>query len=53
MTLGAYDVTVATGQVAEPVWPDMTPREIIKIAFRDKLISDRDHPVLQRLRGEV
>ena len=53
MSLGAYDVAVASGPVAEPVWPDISFQEIIKIAFRDKMISDWDHPVLQRLRGEV
>jgi hypothetical protein len=53
MSLGAYEVAVASGQVADPVWPDVSFQEIIKIAFRDKMISDWDHPVLRRLRGEV
>ena len=53
MSLGAYEVAVASGQLAEPAWPDITFQEIIKIAFRDKMISDWDHPVLKRLRGEV
>lgn len=53
MALGAYDVTVASGQVAEPTWPGISFQEIIKIAFRDKMISERNHPVLRRLRGEA
>ena len=53
MSLGAYDVAVAPAQVAEPVWPDISFQEIIRIAFRDKMISDWDHPVLKRLRGEA
>ena len=53
MSLGAYDVAVASGQVAEPEWPKIGFQEIIKIAFRDKMISDWNHPVLRRLRGEV
>jgi hypothetical protein len=53
MSLGAYDVTVATGQVADPAWPGISPQEIVNIAFRDKMISDWDHPVLRRLRGEA
>jgi hypothetical protein len=53
MSLGAYEVAVASGHVADPVWPDNAFQEIIKIAFRDKMISDWDHPVLKRLRGEV
>jgi hypothetical protein len=53
MSLGAYDVAVATGKLADPSWPEVTFQEIIKIAFRDRMISDWDHPVLKRLRGEV
>jgi hypothetical protein len=53
MSLGAYEVAVASGQVAEPVWPDVPFSELIKLAFRDKMISDWNHPVLKRLRGEV
>lgn len=53
MSLGAYEVAVASGQMADPVWPDVSFQEIIKIAFRDKMISDWDHPILRRLRGEI
>jgi hypothetical protein len=53
MSLGAYDVAVASGQLSDPSWPDVSFQEIIKIAFRDKMISDWNHPVLKRLRGEV
>ena len=53
MSLGAYDVAVASGQMAEPSWPDTTFQGIIRIAFRDKMISEWSHPVLQRLRGEA
>jgi hypothetical protein len=53
MHLGAYDITVASGQVGEPSWPDLPFQQIIKIAFRDKMIDTWDHPVLRRLRGEA
>jgi hypothetical protein len=53
MSLQAYQIAVATGLASEPAWPDMSFQEIIKIAFRDKMISDRSHPVLRRLRGEA
>ncbi len=53
MSLGAYEVAVASGQVAEPEWPDISFQEIIRIAFRDKMIDDWNHPVLRRLRGEI
>jgi hypothetical protein len=51
--LQAYEQTVAPNQHGEPAWPDITFQEIIRIAFRDMVISDWDHPVLKRLRGEV
>ena len=53
MQLAAYELFVAFGQFPEPDWPKITFQEIIKVAFRDKLIADREHPVLKRLRGEV
>jgi hypothetical protein len=54
MSLGAYRIEVATGRLPGPEWPaDLTLQAIIRIAFRDTLISDWNHPVLQRLRGEV
>jgi hypothetical protein len=52
-SLGAYQVYQATGQLPEPVWPDMPFRELLRIAFKDRVISTADHPVLRRLGGEV
>ncbi len=53
MSLGAYEVSVATASLVEPVWPDLSLGQILAIAFRDKVIDSLDHPVLRRLRGEV
>jgi hypothetical protein len=53
MGLGAYDVTVATGQLSTPEWPALSFSDLLRIAFRDKVIRDTQHPVLKRLRGEV
>jgi hypothetical protein len=52
MGLGAYDVFSATGNWDEPEWEVPAFNEILKIAFKDKFITDQDHPVLRRLRGE-
>jgi hypothetical protein len=48
----AYDLAVAVNHAAEPQWPDLSFQEIIRIAFRDKMIDTRDHPILRQLRGE-
>jgi hypothetical protein len=52
MQIGAYDISVASFQ-AEPEWPDLPFQEILRIAFRDRVISDWNHPALRRLRGEI
>jgi hypothetical protein len=51
MSLGAYEMSVAESTMAEPIWPEVTFQELIKLAFRDRLISTIDHPVIKRLRG--
>jgi hypothetical protein len=53
MSLGAYEVFQATGDLPEPEWPDRPFRDLLQTAFRDRLITDVDHPILRRLRGEV
>ena len=53
MSLGAYDVFEATGELPEPKWPEMSLADILRVAFKDKRIDSHDHPVLRRLRGEI
>jgi hypothetical protein len=53
MELGGYQPEPAGGNLPDPVWPEMTLKEILRVAFRDRVISDWNHPVLRRLRGEV
>jgi len=51
MGLGAYDAfKAAIGD--EPEWELPSFSEVLKIAFKDKIINDINHPVLRRLRGE-
>jgi hypothetical protein len=49
--LGTYEIFEAQGRLTEPEWPDLTFREMLKVAFRDRIIDTPDHPVVQRLRG--
>jgi hypothetical protein len=53
MSLGAYEIFTPTGNLPDPEWRDIDFNEILKIAFRDKIIDDIDHPVLRSLRGET
>jgi hypothetical protein len=51
MSLGAYEITVAESVVAEPEWPELPFQELVRIAYRDRMITTVDHPVVKRLRG--
>jgi hypothetical protein len=51
MSLGAYEMYTAESAMQDPVWPELSFQELIRLAFRDRLINDLDHPVIKRLRG--
>ena len=51
--LGAYSVFEATGNLSDPEWPEVSFEELVRVAFKGRVISTLDHPVLRRLRGEV
>jgi hypothetical protein len=51
MALGAYDVFEGSNDLPEPSWPEVSFKEILRIAFKDNYIETPDHPVLRRLRG--
>jgi hypothetical protein len=51
MSLGAYEISEARGELSEPIWPDYPFGEILKIAFRDRLVDRADHALIQRLQG--
>jgi len=50
-SLGAYEIIERDGIGSELKWPELTMGEIMKVAFKDKIISDPDHPVLCELLG--
>jgi hypothetical protein len=52
MSLGAYEIFKAQGQIPEPEWPDVTFNELLELAFRDgRVIRSFDHPAIKRLLG--
>jgi hypothetical protein len=51
MSLGAYRVYEAEGQLSAPVWPDKSLSDLLKLGFRDRIIDSAEHPVVKRLRG--
>ena len=53
MSLGAYDVFEATGELPEPEWPEKDFQSLIEIAFKDHFVRSLDHPVIRRLTGAL
>jgi hypothetical protein len=54
MNIGAYDVFEASSTIPEPEWPkDLTFEQMLRIAFKGRLVDSLSHPVLKRLRGET
>lgn len=52
-SLGGYEMVVARGNLDEPKWPDKTFRELLRIAFEDRIIDRPGHPVIRELLGEL
>lgn len=53
MSLGAYRIYEAEGQLSEPEWPQKPFNELLEIAFHGRVIENEDHPVIKRLRGLI
>ena len=53
MSLGGYETFIATGDFAEPEWPELSMQKIMDVAFKGRYVDSEDHPVIQRLRGEI
>jgi hypothetical protein len=52
-SLGAYDIAVARGDLGDPQWPDHTFKELIELAFHDKVINAMNHAVVREIYGEI
>jgi hypothetical protein len=53
MALGAYQLFEAASVIPEPEWPAFSLMDLLRIAFRDRLVDSPNHAVLKRLRGET
>jgi hypothetical protein len=50
-SLGAYEISLAIGDIPDPIWPDISFEEILKVAFRDRVLDRPGHPLINQLRG--
>ena len=53
MQTGGYDVYVAEGVLPEPEWPAHDIDALVEVAFRGKIVTSLEHPVVQSLLGRV
>ena len=53
MHIGGYDIYEAEGVLPEPEWPEHDIEALGDVAFRGKIISALDHPVVQSLLGRL
>jgi len=52
MTAGHYDGFEPTAALPDPEWPPRTFAEIVRTAFKGRMIDSLDHPLLRQLRGD-
>jgi len=53
MSLGAYVTSLPASKHPEPHWPDLSLQEMLKIAFRDRIIDSPEHLAIKKLRGAL
>lgn len=51
MQAGCNDVMVAQNVPDQPHWPEQSIEQLVEIAFRGKVITDVNHPLIQGLLG--
>jgi hypothetical protein len=51
MSSGGYEVHRLLVTIPEPDWPDLTFEQILNLAFKDRIITAVDHPLVRQLRG--
>jgi len=53
MSLGAYQIFLATAELPEPEWPEHTFSELVRLGFKGLIVDKPDHPLIQQLTGAV
>jgi hypothetical protein len=51
--IGAYDISIARGDLGDPQWPDHSFKDLIGLAFSDKLIDSMEHAVVKEIDGVI
>jgi hypothetical protein len=48
-----YQVEQPVAKISDPEWPNLSFVDLMRLAFKNLVIDNPDHEVLQRLRGEI
>jgi hypothetical protein len=48
----AYKYFRALGELGPPAWSELSFQELIRLGFKDRVVSNGDHPVVRDLKGE-
>ena len=51
--IGGYDIFEASAKLPEPIWPTESLDALLDVAFRGRILSDTNHPVVIDLLGGV
>ncbi len=51
--VSSYDVYEAQAELPEPEWPTYDIDAVVGVAFRGKIITSLDHPIVQSLLGRI
>ena len=52
MAAGHYEHFEPVTELPDPEWPPLTFTEILRVAFRDRMIDSLEHPIVRQLRGQ-
>ncbi len=48
---GCYAYVRPNGKMPEPIWPEVSFGEILRLAFKNRVIDSMEHPIMQNLAG--
>ena len=53
MMAKAYAAERAIGSIPDPIWPDISLADLLRLAFEGRNIDREDHPILLKLKGKL
>ena len=53
MSEGGYCIYKALGALPDPAWPDKSLSELLRLAFRNKIVDREDHPIVKQSLGLI